>query len=69
MEIDDIEGTRPKKHKVIEYETRDIMLIEDIEGTKAKLRHKHRDKSPGYNAYDYSDITKATFVSKRSVDP
>lgn len=69
MNINDIDGARPKKHKVIEYETREIMLIEDIEGTKAKERHKKRNRSPDYNAYDYSDITKSNFVSRRSVNP
>jgi hypothetical protein len=42
MEIDDIEGARPKKNKVVEYETRVSMKIDDIEGTKAKLRHSPR---------------------------
>lgn len=42
LEIDDIEGARPKKHKVIEFETRDTMNIDDIEGTKAKWRHSPR---------------------------
>jgi hypothetical protein len=42
MEIDDIEGARPKKNKIVEYETRPSMKIDDIEGTKAKLRHSPR---------------------------
>ena len=42
LEINDIEGSRPKKHKVIEFETRDTMKIDDIEGTKAKWKHSPR---------------------------
>jgi hypothetical protein len=39
MEINDIEGSRPKKHKINDYETRVTMQIDDIEGTKAVPRH------------------------------
>jgi len=42
MEIDDIDGARPKKHKVIEFALRETMKIDDIEGTKAKPRHAPR---------------------------
>ena len=35
MEIDDIDGARPKKVKVIEKALRETMKIDDIEGTKA----------------------------------
>jgi hypothetical protein len=42
MELDDIEGARPKKNKIVDYETRTSMKIDDIEGTKAKLRHSPR---------------------------
>lgn len=36
MDIDDIPGTRPLKKKQLDYSTRNIMHISDIEGTKAK---------------------------------
>lgn len=39
MEIDDIDGARPRKDKLANIETRETMKIEDIEGTKAKPRH------------------------------
>jgi hypothetical protein len=39
--------------------TRESNKINDIEGTKAEARHKPRNRSPGFDAYDYSDITKA----------
>ena len=42
MYIDDIEGARPKKIKQNSIETRDIMNIKDIEGTKAEFRHQPR---------------------------
>ena len=42
MELNDIEGARPKKHKVIEFALRQTMFLDDIEGTKAKLRHQPR---------------------------
>jgi hypothetical protein len=42
MEIDDIDGARPKKVKQDQIKTRENMKIEDIEGTKAKLRHAPR---------------------------
>jgi hypothetical protein len=42
MDVNDIEGARPRKHKVIEFAIRETMFIEDIEGTKAKLRHVPR---------------------------
>lgn len=69
MEINDIEGARPRKHKIIQYETRDIMKIDDIHGTHANLRHKPRARSPGFDSFDYSDITKNKFVSSRITNP
>jgi hypothetical protein len=36
LSIDDIPGTRPLKKKQLDYSTRNIMEITDIEGTKAK---------------------------------
>lgn len=39
MEIDDIDGARPKKVKQNDIKTREIMKIDDIEGTKAEFRH------------------------------
>ena len=36
MSIDDIPGTRPLKKKQLDFSTREIMDIKDIEGTKAR---------------------------------
>lgn len=36
MLIDDIPGTKPVKKKQLEFETRDILSIKDIEGTRAR---------------------------------
>jgi hypothetical protein len=36
MSIDDIPGTRAVKKKVLDIATRDVMNIQDIEGTKAR---------------------------------
>ena len=57
----DYEGAGPKKDLWAHIKTRESNKIHDIEGTKAEWRHKPRNRSPGYDAYDYSDITKATF--------
>ena len=69
MYIRDIEGARPGKERVIELETRQTNKIDDIEGTHAKQRHSPRKRAGSYSAYDYSDITKAQFQTKRSVNP
>lgn len=42
MDVNDIDGARPRKHKVIEFALRETMKINDIEGTSAKLKHKPR---------------------------
>ncbi len=42
MEIDDIDGARPKKTKQLDFETRESNKIDDIEGTKAQIRHAPR---------------------------
>jgi hypothetical protein len=42
MDVNDIDGARPRKHKVVEVALRETMKIDDIEGTKAKLRHQPR---------------------------
>lgn len=36
MDIDDIPGTRPLKKKQLDFSTRNIMDIKDIEGTAAR---------------------------------
>lgn len=45
------------------------MNVNDIEGAKAKPRHSPRQNAGNYSAYDYSDITKAQFVSTRLSNP
>ena len=45
------------------------MKIDDIDGSKSKQLHKPRERSPDFNNYDYSDITKAQFVSTRVTNP
>jgi len=45
--------------------TREVNKVDDIEGAKASIRHKGRDRSPDFNAYDYSDITKTQFITSR----
>jgi uncharacterized protein YxjI len=42
MEIDDIDGARPKKVKQNDIKTRESLKISDIEGTKALIRHAPR---------------------------
>ena len=36
MNIDDIPGTKPVKKKQLDFETRNILNIADIDGTKAR---------------------------------
>lgn len=69
LNIKDIPGARPKKVEYIPVARRETMKIDDIEGTKAEFRHKPRNRSPQYSVYDYSDITKAQFITKRSTNP
>ena len=69
MNIDDLADARPKANKLNKVTTRDVMKIEDIEGTKAKFRHNARKNSQGYSAFDYTDVTKQERVSKRSSNP
>ena len=69
MYINDIEGCRPKKEKVLEIKTRESMKVNDIEGAQARIRHKERPKQQNYDSYDYSDITKAHFISTRQTNP
>jgi BRCT domain type II-containing protein len=61
---DDIDGAKPKKMKY--YETRDTMKVDDIEGSKPKPAPK---RSASYSSFDYSDVTKPHFVSKRCTNP
>lgn len=42
MDIEDIEGARPKQVKQDKIKTREVNKIDDIEGTKANLRHAPR---------------------------
>lgn len=45
------------------------MRIDDIDGTKTKVRHNPRANSNGFSAFDYSDVTKQNKISKRCVNP
>ncbi len=69
MNIDDIEGARSKKDWHNTAMTKEINKIDDIEGTRAKHRHSPRKNSAGYTSYDYTDVTRTHFMSKRSVNP
>ena len=69
MNIDDLEQARPKANKLDDLKTKDVMKLDDIEGTKAKLRHNARGNAGGYSAYDYSDVTKQQRASKRCSNP
>ena len=42
MSIDDIEGTRAVQKKQVNFSTRNILDVGDIEGTKARERHAAR---------------------------
>lgn len=64
MAINDIEGARPKKDRF--FETRNIMDVGDIHGTKAK---KVYVRETAHDSFNYHDITKNKFVSSRSVNP
>lgn len=61
---DDIDGAKPKKPQY--FETRDTMKVDDIEGTRTKPAPK---RSTSYSSFDYSDVTKNYFQTKRSTNP
>ena len=63
MSIEDIPGTRPTKKKQLDFSTRNILDISDIQGTKAKERHAPRaGRGTGtYNPIDYRDVTHIDF--------
>lgn len=69
MEIDDIERSKPKTDVMAGRATRNVMQIDDIEGTRAQPRHQARANSNGFNQYDYSDVTKMERKSKRCSNP
>jgi hypothetical protein len=69
MDISDIQGARAKKDWHDRAKTKETNKIDDIQGTKARQRHSPRQNSAGYTSYDYSDVTRAYFISKRNVNP
>jgi len=69
MVIDDIEKSRPKADVMAGRATRDVMKLDDIEGTRANPRHKPRANAGGFTSYDYSDVTKIERKSKRCSNP
>jgi hypothetical protein len=66
INIHDIDGARPKKY--FRWQPRDGIVVNDIAGTKTKIRKIRKDEPP-YHYIDYSDVTHSKFHSKRSVDP
>ena len=69
MAIDDIERSRPKADAMQGRPTRDVMKTDDIQGTKAQMRHRPRQNSGGFTTYDYTDVTKIERKSKRCSNP
>ena len=69
MGIDDIDKSRPKADVMAGRKTRDVMKVDDIEGTRAQPRHKPRGNSGGFTTYDYTDVTKIERKSKRCSNP
>lgn len=69
MAIDDIDKSRPKADAMAGRPTRDVMKIDDIQGTRAQARHKPRQNSNGFTSYDYNDVTKIERKSKRCSNP
>lgn len=65
MDVSDIQGARAKKDWHDRAKTKETNKIDDIEGTKARPRHSPRQNSAGYTSYDYSDITRPHFQTKR----
>ena len=57
MKIDDLPGTKPNVDAFAGRPTRDVLRIDDIIGTRTKLRHRPRQKSGGFTAEDYRDVT------------
>ena len=45
------------------------MKLDDIPGTKSKPRHQARERTTGFSAFDYSDVTKKPQVSMRCSNP
>lgn len=69
MSIDDIDKTKPKTDVMAGRPTRDVLKIDDIQGTRAQPRHRARQNSNGFNQYDYTDVTKQERKSKRCSNP
>lgn len=69
MNIDDIEGAKPKTNWQKHVKTKEVNKIDDIEGTRTRRRHSPRMNSAGYTAEDYSDVYKPSFITKRIADP
>lgn len=69
MAHDDIEKSQPSKDRHASIKTRETMNITDIEGTRAKPRHQERKRSPGFDSFNYSDVTKTVKPSNRCSNP
>ena len=53
MNIDDIDKSKPKADTMAGRATRDVMKVDDIQGTRAQMRHRPRQNSGGFTTYDY----------------
>jgi len=69
MSVSDIPGAHPRHDWVKDARTKETNKIDDIAGTKARIRHQPRKNSAGYTSEDYSDVTRPHFVSKRVANP
>lgn len=69
MKVDDIEKAQPKKDFRHTMGTKDVMKVDDIEGTRARPRIFTRPRDSHYTAFDYNDVTKKTNQFTRSTNP
>ena len=63
IHVTDIDGAKPRKY--FRWDTR-TMFRNDIDGSSPRKRYC---RNSNYNYYDYSDVTKDKFITKRCVNP
>jgi hypothetical protein len=63
IQVADIDGAKPRKY--FRWDTR-TMFKNDIEGSSPRKRYV---RNSNYNYYDYSDVTRDIFQTKRCVNP
>lgn len=69
MSVNDIEKAQPKKDTFAGMKTKNVMKLDDIEGTHARSRIFARPRDSNFSTINYNDVTRSGRNNDRCTNP